>query len=167
MNDSFFVGRLQRFSNLGSDANRLRKIEAARRQFVLQRRPRHQFENEEANIAWLSVLQAINRRDMRMVQRSQHVRFAFESGQARRIARELRRQDFDSHFPAELGIAGAINLAHAARTERTDYLVMLQTRPRGQGHIGCYCSVHRRHEGAFRRFRARIIDPCSGARTKF
>ena len=52
-----------------------------------------------------------------MVQRRQRLRFARESRQAIRIAREEIRQDLDRDVAIELRIARAVDLAHPAGAE--------------------------------------------------
>ena len=43
-----------------------------------------------------------------MIQRGQHLGFAFKPGQPVGIARERLRQDFERHVLVELGVSGAI-----------------------------------------------------------
>jgi hypothetical protein len=52
-----------------------------------------------------------------MIQRRQHLCFALETGHARGVVREGRRQHLDRHVPVELRIGGAIDGAHAALAE--------------------------------------------------
>jgi hypothetical protein len=54
-------------------------------------------------------------RDMWMVQRREHFRFALKSGQSLRIARQCRRQDLNRRLMIELGITRLVTLAHSAR----------------------------------------------------
>ena len=61
-----------------------------------------------------SILDAINLRDVGMIQRSQHLRFALEPGQPLLILRQRSRQNFDRHFAIELGVGSAKHFAHAS-----------------------------------------------------
>ena len=65
----------------------------------------------------------MNRCDIRITQRCQHARFALKAGQSFRIIHEVCRKDFDGHVASELGVAGAINLAHPARANLGDDFV--------------------------------------------
>ena len=70
----------------------------------------------------VAVLQAVDRRDVGMVQRRQHLGFALEARQALGIGGERRRQDLDRHLALEPRVGGAIDLAHTAGAERRDDL---------------------------------------------
>ena len=56
--------------------------------------------------------------------------------QAVRIAGEVIGQDLHRDLAPELGVAGAVNLAHAACPDRRDDLVRAETRAGGQRHAG-------------------------------
>ena len=60
---------------------------------------------------------------MRVVERGEHARLALEPRQALGVARELVGQDLDRDLAAELGVASAIHLAHAADAELREDLV--------------------------------------------
>ena len=62
-------------------------------------------------------------RDVRMVQRGEHFGFALEARQPLGIGGDGRRQDLDGDVALQLGVAGAIDLAHAANAERRDDFV--------------------------------------------
>jgi hypothetical protein len=59
-----------------------------------------------------------------MIQRSQDLSFALEARHAVGIRGERRRQNLDRDIAIELGITGAINLAHAALAELGGNAVM-------------------------------------------
>ena len=61
--------------------------------------------------------------DLSMVQRSQNLRFTFEASHALSVIGEKLRQNFQCDFALQLGIAGAVNLAHAARTQQVKDLI--------------------------------------------
>ena len=52
-----------------------------------------------------------------MIQRSQDMRFPLEARHALGVAGEHFRQNLERHVPIELGVGGAIDHSHAARTE--------------------------------------------------
>ena len=60
------------------------------------------------------ILEAVDRRDVRVVERRQQLGFALESGQVIGIGRQRGRQGLQRHVAIELRIARAIHLAHAA-----------------------------------------------------
>ena len=68
-------------------------------------------------------LQSKKRRDVRMVDRGQRLRFALEALQPLWMRRQILRQHLDRHLAPELRVARAVDLAHAARTERGDDLI--------------------------------------------
>src|SRR5579864_2663187 len=65
----------------------------------------------------------VYRRDVRMIERRQRLGFSCEPGEALRVVRERLRKEFDRHVTVEPGVAGAVDLAHAARAEEREDLV--------------------------------------------
>ena len=74
------------------------------------------------------VLETVNVRDVRMVERGEHLRFAAEPGETVRIVRDGREQDFDRDVPVQLRIARPIDFAHPAHTEQGDDFVRAEAR---------------------------------------
>ena len=70
------------------------------------------------------LLDAVDRSDVGMVQRGQHLRLALESLHAPHVLGKGGRQDLDGHLPMEFGIGGTINGAHAALAELGGDLVV-------------------------------------------
>ena len=68
-----------------------------------------------------------------MIERGQDLRFAPESGEPLRIGREERRKDFERDLAIELGIPGAIDLAHTAGPDSREDFVRAQIGRRVQG----------------------------------
>ena len=58
-----------------------------------------------------------------MVERRQHLGFAFEAREPLAIGCEVFGQHLDGDVALELRIPGAIDLPHAASAERRDHLV--------------------------------------------
>ena len=73
-------------------------------------------------------------RDVGMVERRQHLRFALEPREPFGIVRRTVRQDLDGDVAIELRVAGAVDLAHAARADRRDDFVRAKPRSDGQRH---------------------------------
>ena len=70
----------------------------------------------------------MNRGDVWMVQRGEKLRFALETRDALRVVDESVGQDLDRDVTTELRVARAVDLAHAARTERADDFIRAETR---------------------------------------
>ena len=62
-----------------------------------------------------------------MVQRGERLRFAREAREAFAVGGKELGQDLDRDAAIELRVAGAIDLAHAARTECADDLIRSQS----------------------------------------
>ena len=65
----------------------------------------------------LGVFETVDVRDVRMIQRGQHLRFALESREPVGISRERLGQDLDRDVAIQPRVARAIDLAHAARAK--------------------------------------------------
>ena len=61
-----------------------------------------------------ALLEPVDRGDVRMVQRGEHLRLAPKTGDPLRIVGESLGQDFERDVATEVAVAGAIHLAHAA-----------------------------------------------------
>ena len=70
-----------------------------------------------------SVLKAVDRADVLMIERREDLGFAAEARDALRVSGEQGRQDLDRDLAFELRVLRAIDLAHAARAERGDDFV--------------------------------------------
>src|SRR5437879_2513578 len=65
-------------------------------------------------------LEAVDGRDVRMIQRREELRFTLESGNSVRVGDEELRQDLDRDLAPELCVARAVDFAHAAGADRAD-----------------------------------------------
>ena len=83
------------------------------------------------------VFDAIDGRDVRMIERAQRPRFALDAREARRIVGEFPRQHLQRHVAAEPLVPCAIDLAHAAEADQggdriaTDARADVERRARG------------------------------------
>jgi hypothetical protein len=75
-----------------------------------------------------------NRQDVGMRQRRNRVRFALEPRHRLRIVGDRERDNFDRHVTVQTGIACAIDLAHATRSERRLDGVRPKRLPRREWH---------------------------------
>ena len=71
----------------------------------------------------VALLQAVDRGNVGMVQRGQHLRFTPEARHAFGVSSEYLGQGFQRHIAPELGIPGAIDLTHSARVKEGNDLV--------------------------------------------
>src|SRR5262249_44588209 len=76
--------------------------------------------------------QPMDRSDIGMIQRSEDARFAFEAREALGICGEGIGKDLDRDVAMEVRVTGAIDLAHAAGSERRNDLERSDARPIGQ-----------------------------------
>ena len=83
-------------------------------------------EDQEANT--LRFLEAVDRADVRVVQRREHSRLALETGEPIRVAGERTRQDLDRDVAPELRVVSAVHLAHAARADQRLQVVSAERR---------------------------------------
>ena len=88
---------------------------------VRQRRAVDQLHHERADA--MRLFEPVDLRDVRMIERSQDLRFPFEAGEPFRIGREGLGQDFDGNVAMEFRVRRPIHLAHAARANERDDLV--------------------------------------------
>ena len=74
------------------------------------------------------LVEAVHGGDVRVIQRGQELGLALEAREAVLVGGQRRRQRLDRDFAAELGIARAIDLAHAARADQAGDLIGAKTR---------------------------------------
>jgi hypothetical protein len=80
------------------------------------------------------LLQTVDRRDVRMIQRGEHVRLALEARHALGIMAEPVGDDLDRDVAAELRVARAIDLAHAPGANKREDLVGAKACAGGKAH---------------------------------
>jgi hypothetical protein len=71
----------------------------------------------------IGLIEAMNLRDVWMIERREHLRFATEPGETIDIVSDPRQQNLDRDVASQLRIAGAIDLSHAAGTQRPDNFI--------------------------------------------
>src|SRR5438034_9530077 len=77
-------------------------------QASVQRLAFHELENQEADT--VRVFEAVDRANVRMIQRGEHPRFALEARKPVRVAREPARQDLYRDVAPEPCVARAVHL---------------------------------------------------------
>jgi hypothetical protein len=73
--------------------------------------------------------------DVGVFELGENLCFALETGQTLGVLGDVFRQDLDRDVTLELRVGRAVDLAHAARTERGGDLVRTEPRAGLQGHI--------------------------------
>ena len=116
---------------------------------VSQRRALDELEDQRSNLAALGLvfLKPVDAADVRVIERREHPGFSLEAGQPVGVVGEEVRQHLERDVPVELGVARAIDLAHAALADEGGDLVMRQTSADLQGHS----AVEEESAGLYRR----------------
>ena len=127
MDDALLVGSGERVGDLARDAERVVERHPRRRarDVIRERLAVHDLEHEEPRPT--RFLEAVNARDVRMIERGENLRFALEPRDAIVILRECLGEDLQRDVTIEFRIAGAVDLAHTAGAERRDDLVGSKT----------------------------------------
>ena len=124
VDNPFFVGDVEGLGDLPRDAQRvtngqpraLRPLTRGIREGVRERLPVHELENQEPDA--FGFLEAVDRADVRMIQRGEHPRLPLEAREPLGVGRERVRQELDRDIALELRVARAVHFTHAARTEQ-------------------------------------------------
>ena len=110
--------RVERLGDLARSGEGLGNRQWPALETIGERRSLDQLENQRRQA--IGFFEAVNRADVRMVERGKQARFACETGTALGVGRKVRRQDLDRNVPPEFCVARAIDLAHATGAERRD-----------------------------------------------
>ena len=97
-----------------------RAASGAGREPLGERLARHQLQDEEARVA--GFLEAVDRGDVRVVERREELRFAVEARQPLRVGGEGLGQDLERDVAAELRVARPVDLTHAPRADEATTL---------------------------------------------
>ena len=121
VDDALLVRRRQRLGDLFRDRQRLVECDSAVCDPVRERRSLDQFHHERENAVRL--LEAVNVRDVRMVQGGEDFGFTLKPGEAVRVRRHALRQHLDRHLAFQVRVGGSVDFAHPAGPECADDLV--------------------------------------------
>jgi hypothetical protein len=108
-----------------------------------------------------ALFEAVDLRDVQMIERRQRARLALEAHQAIGIGGKGVGQSLDRDVASKSSIAGAINLTHASCTERRHDFIDTNARARGKRHEGVIIAVSsavRRQLSASPPFLSRVIN---------
>jgi hypothetical protein len=118
------VRGLQRVDDLAGDRQRLGQGNRAARDALLERFAVDELQHEEP--AAVDLLEAVDRADLRVVERGQHARLALEAGHPVGVGREVLGKQLDRDRAAELGVLGEVDRAHPAFADLVGNAVVQQ-----------------------------------------
>jgi hypothetical protein len=150
MDDALLMGGFEGRGDLRGDAERFRQGKRRGLVVIISRRRRlhgratanplgergtgHKLHHQRPHLA--GVFEAVNLRDVRMIERREELRFAAEAGEILGIAGDGRQQDLDRDMPAEDRVAALVDLAHAAGADaRLDVIGADATTREALGHV--------------------------------
>ena len=121
MNDALLVRRLERVGDLLRDGKRLVDRKRPSRDTLREIVALHQFHDE--GLCAVGFLDAVDARDVRMVERSQHFGFALKTREPVAIGGERGRQDLDRDLALEPGVGRPKHLPHPSFADlRSDFV---------------------------------------------
>src|SRR5690606_21607868 len=132
MHDPMLVGRVERCGDLLRDSQHFGQRDRRARDPLGQCLAFYELEDERMCIS--QRLDPVQRGDVRVVERGEHLRFTLEAREAVPIALEALGQDFERHVTAQPRVVRTKYLAHAARAEELAYLVPPQVQT-GREHV--------------------------------
>ena len=133
MDDPALVGSLERVGDLPRDRQRVGQRHAASFLDQLGKcRALHQLHDEGRRGS--RVLEPVNVRDVRVIERGEDLRFTTESREPVWIAGDRCGQHFQRHVAIELGVARPVDLAHPSGANGAGDLVRADACAGGQRH---------------------------------
>ena len=133
------VRGLERFGDLLRDGQRFIERNRPLRDPVGERRPLDQLHHQRGLA--VAAFKAVDGRDVRMVQRGEDFRFALEPGQPLAVGRHRVGQDLDGDLSLEVGVGGAIDLAHSAHADLRGNFVRAESSARDQRHCRGFYAI--------------------------
>ena len=132
VNDPVLVRGLQGVGDLPCDGQRLVQRDRAAAQPLRQILTFDELHDEGVHA--VRILEAVNVRDVRMVEGGEYLRLALKACEPVGVVRKQIRKDFDRDVAIELRVACAIDLAHSACADRRDDFVRAETSAGNKGH---------------------------------
>ena len=127
-----FVRGFQRLRDLLGDGEGFIDRDGPLRDAIPERRPLDQFHHQRDSAR--ALFEAVNLRDVRMIERGKRSRFAIKSCQPFGILRDRLGQYFDRHVATEVGVRRPIHLPHSAFTNLGGDLIWTEAGAGLQGH---------------------------------
>jgi hypothetical protein len=122
------VSLLERLRDLAGDLQGLADLQRSAGQQLPEGLARDELQDEEAMA--VTLLEAVDGRDVGVVQRAEDSRLALEARHAVGIAGYRLGQDLECDLSGETGVAGPIDLAHSSAPQCGKDLELAQARPR-------------------------------------
>jgi hypothetical protein len=132
VHDPTLVRVLEAIGDPRRDRDRLVLGQRPARDPLLERLSRHQLHRQEAHAGRL--VKAEDRRDVRVQELGQDLRFTLEARETLDVTRERRGEDLDGDVASQRGVGRPVDLAHAAFPELRGDLVRAEALAGGQGH---------------------------------
>ena len=132
MHDAAFVGGLEGFADLARYRQRVVQWKRACRQELLECASLDELQHQSVNA--VRILEAINRRDVWMIERGEDFGFSTKPPETIHIARYVPWQDLDRDVTLQLRVGRAVDLSHSAGTERAGDLERADPLPDCEAH---------------------------------
>ena len=116
MHEAARVGRIQGARHLREDADRVRRVQTAALQTLLEVTPLDVAHGDEEDVLGRPGL--VDRDDVRMVDRRSQLRLAQEAVAERLVLGEARSEQLERDLPLEPQILGQVDDAHAAQAQQ-------------------------------------------------
>ena len=133
MDDPLLMGGFEGLGDLTRNLKRAFETEWAPAQAIGERFSLDQLHDEKLTV--VGVLEVVDDRDVWVIQRSQQLGFALESGDAVRFRCECIGQDLDRHEPLQPGVPGSIHLAHSAGPDEANDFIGADSRTLWQSQV--------------------------------
>ena len=132
MDDPLVVRRSQGVRDLPRDRERVVDRQPAALQALGKILPLDEFQHQEQGVT--RVLEPVDRRDVRVIEGGQHLRFPPETGETLRVLRDGGREHLDGHLAPELRVVRAVDLTHATGADGFGEAVLAQDGARIHSH---------------------------------
>ena len=121
MENAFFVCRVERVGHLPADIERFLERERPAFQSGAERFAPDELHDEQGRAAGL--IEAVDRRNVGMVECRERLRLALEAREPVGIVREQSGKNLESDVTIELRVPGSIDFAHPAGADRPENFV--------------------------------------------
>ena len=128
---TLFVRGLDRFGNLPGDRQRLIERNRALRNAIRERRAFDELHHQSGH--GVGAFEAVNVRDVRMIQRGENFGFALEAGEPLDIRRQGLRQHLDRDGALQVRVRCAVDLAQPAHADPRGHFIRAETGAWSQG----------------------------------
>ena len=143
MDDAALMGGFKGFGDLAGEGLDFREGDRTSFHAVADGLARDQFHGEGS--AAVGFDESVDDGDVGMVQRGEDFRFAIEASEAVGVVGEGPGENFDGGVAVELGVAGAVDFAHAARAQGREDSVVAELVAWGERHGWIENILHEAH----------------------